>query len=99
MKQPEPEPGQERAHAPDISPLLAALRHFHPVPPGIENFLKEHITFGTVRKRKLLLKEGHPCEHIYFILKGAIRGFTREGPKDITTWINVENQLVTSISG
>jgi CRP-like cAMP-binding protein len=37
------------------------------------------------------------CEHIYFIVKGALRGFTREGPKDITTWIVVENELVSSI--
>jgi CRP-like cAMP-binding protein len=97
MSQPEPESDRERAHAPDITQLLTVLRHFHPLNPGIETYLKEHITHSSVRKRKLILKEGNPCEHIYFIVKGAIRGFTREGPKDITTWINVENQLVTSI--
>ncbi len=46
-----------------------------------------------------MLKEGATCEHVYFIVKGAIRGYTREGPKDITTWINVEDQLVSSIFG
>jgi CRP-like cAMP-binding protein len=44
-----------------------------------------------------LLKEGALCQHVYFIVKGAVRGFTREGPKDITTWIVVENELVSSI--
>jgi CRP-like cAMP-binding protein len=37
------------------------------------------------------------CEHIYFIVKGALRGFTREGSKDITTWITIENEMVSSI--
>lgn len=83
--------------AADITPLLTILNHFHPVSLEIETFLTGHVGVYNVRKRKLLHKEGQPCEHIYFILKGAIRGFTREGQKDITTWINVENQLVSSI--
>jgi CRP-like cAMP-binding protein len=32
-------------------------------------------------------------------VKGAVRGFIREGQKDITTWIVIENELVTSIFG
>jgi CRP-like cAMP-binding protein len=98
MKQPEPPgSGKEHARAPDITPLLNVLNHFHPLNREIEAYLQERITAHSVRKRKLLLKEGFPCEHVYFIIKGAIRGFTREGPKDITTWINVENQLISSI--
>jgi CRP-like cAMP-binding protein len=83
--------------AADLTSLLAILHYFHPVSPAVEAFLKEHVRVGKVRKRTLLHREGQPCEQIYFILKGAIRGFTREGQKDITTWIVVENQLVSSI--
>ncbi|MES1223398.1 MAG: Crp/Fnr family transcriptional regulator, partial [Bacteroidota bacterium] len=36
---------------------------------------------------------------IYFIKKGAVRGFIKENGKDITTWITAENEMVTSISG
>src|SRR5579872_7346708 len=100
MKLPEP-PVMSRGHvhSPDITPLLAVLRRVHPLTPGLEAFLRAHITSCSVRKRKLLLKEGSPCEHIYFIVKGALRGFIREGHKDITTWINTEGQLVSSIFG
>ena len=84
-------------HASDITPLLNVLNRFHPLSPAINAYLKEHVVFYKSGKRKLLNKEGQPCEHIYFILKGAIRGFTRVGRKDITTWINVENHLVSSI--
>lgn len=98
MNQPEPSgSGQELSRPPDITPLLTALQPVHPVSPGVESYLKAHISIATVRKRKLLLKEGTPCEHIYFIVKGAVRGFVREGQRDVTTWITVENQLVSSI--
>ena len=98
MKQPDP-PGlrQEYEQPPDIDPLLTVLGRLHPVSPGIALYLRDHITTLSVRKRKLLLREEGICQHVYFIKKGAIRGFTREGHKEITTWINVENQLVSSI--
>jgi len=47
----------------------------------------------------LILKAGQVCEYVYFIKKGAVRGFVTEGDKDITTWITAENELVTSIYG
>jgi CRP-like cAMP-binding protein len=98
MIQPEPPgSGREQGQPPDIAPLLAVLGLLHPVSPGIALYLKEHVTPLSVRKRKLLLREEGLCQHIYFIRKGAIRGFTREGHKEITTWINVENQVVSSI--
>lgn len=100
MNQPEPPgSGQEPSRTPDITPLLAVLQPLYPVSPGVQSYLKEHMSIATVRKRKLLLKEGTYCEHIYFIIKGAVRGFVREGQRDITTWITVENQLVSSIFG
>ncbi len=88
MKQPEPAA---------TASLLTLLNHLYPLSPEAEQYLRDHVTLCTVAKRKLLLKEGMTCEHIYFIIKGALRGFTREGSKDITTWITVENELVSSI--
>jgi CRP-like cAMP-binding protein len=77
--------------------LLAALNQLYPLSPEAEQYLRDHVTSCTVAKRKLLLKEGMSCENIYFIMKGALRGYIREGSKDITTWITVENELVSSI--
>ncbi|MBS1935800.1 MAG: Crp/Fnr family transcriptional regulator, partial [Bacteroidetes bacterium] len=48
---------------------------------------------------KLLLKTGDVCKYVYFIKKGAVRGFIKENQRDITTWITAENEMVTSISG
>jgi CRP-like cAMP-binding protein len=88
MKQPEPAA---------IASLLTVLNQLYSLSPEAQHYLRDHVTPCTIAKRKLLLKEGMVCEHIYFIVKGALRGFTREGQKDITTWITVENELVSSI--
>jgi CRP-like cAMP-binding protein len=98
MNKPEPPgSGKPSSTVVDITPLLQVLRYVHPLSPEVVAFLQKHIISLSVRKRKLLLKEGTVCNHIYFVVKGAIRGFRREGQKDITTWIVIENELVTSI--
>jgi CRP-like cAMP-binding protein len=88
MKQPEPAA---------VASLLSVLRQLYPLSPEAEHYLRGHLVPVTIAKRKLLLKEGMTCDTIYYVVKGALRGFTREGTKDITTWITVENELVSSI--
>ena len=83
----------------DISQLVAVLHHLHPMSIGAIEFLQSRATHITCRKGRMLLREGNICDHLYFIKKGAIRGFVNDGKKDVTTWISVENELVTSISG
>ncbi len=82
----------------DASTLIATLNYFHPLSAGGEQYLKKHVQPVSFKKGKLLLKAGEICEHVYFIKKGAVRGFIKEGQKDITTWITAENEMVTSIS-
>jgi CRP-like cAMP-binding protein len=84
--------------SPGILTLISTLNYFHPLTKGIEEFLEKNTYPYSFAKGKLLLKAGQLCENIYFIKKGAVRGFIKEGQKDITTWITAENELVTSIS-
>ena len=84
---------------PDTSALIALLNHFHPLGEGVQHYLKKHVYPTSFLKGDLLLKAGQICEHIYFIKKGSVRGFIKEGDRDITTWITAENELVTSIYG
>lgn len=83
---------------PDISSVIGALEYFHPLSEGIKNYFRKHSFSCSFRKGKLLLKTGQFSEHIYFIKKGAVRGFIKEGSRDITTWITVEGEVVSSIS-
>ena len=82
----------------DISSVVAILDHFFPLSEGIKDHFRKYSYACSFRKGKLLLKAGEICEHIYFIKKGVVRGFIKEGKKDITTWITAENEVVSSIS-
>ena len=82
----------------DITLVIASLEYFHPLSEGIKNYFRKHSFACSFLKGKLLLKEGQLSEHIYFIKKGAVRGFIKEGTKDITTWITIEGEVVSSIS-
>jgi len=84
--------------SPDISSVIDTLNYFYPLSEGIKDYFRKHSYSCSFRKGKLLLKAGEICEHIYFIKKGAVRGFIKEGTRDITTWITAENEVVSSIS-
>jgi len=90
---------QNKPEKTDIQSLIAALNHLYPLGTEVEEFIKSHCFGKKMPKYRLLLKSGQVCEYIYFIRQGAIRGFVKEGGKDITTWISIENEIVTSISG
>lgn len=83
----------------DITSLINTLNSFHPLSEGIKEYLRKHVYTCSFPKGKLILKAGQLCEDIYFIKKGAVRGFIKDGRKDVTTWITPENELVSSISG
>src|SRR5690349_4357256 len=83
--------------SPDVSSVITILNYFHPLSEGVVKFFKEHAYVVFFNKGELLLEEGQVCEHIYFIKKGVVRGFIREGKKEITTWITGEGEMVSSI--
>lgn len=93
--QPKNYPGHEAS--PDVSPVISILSYFHPLSEGIIKFLRQHAYPASFTKGELLLEQGQVCEHIYFIKKGVVRGFIREGKRDITTWITAEGEMVSSI--
>lgn len=82
----------------DVSALVSTLNYFHPIPVGAQEFFSTHVIPLKVPRKSIILREGELCGYIFFIEKGAIRGFTREGKTEITTWITVEGELVTSIA-
>lgn len=81
----------------DISPLLQFLNAIHPLTNDVESYIHEHCRFMKVRRGEYLLKSGEICDKYYFVMKGMLRAFIRFGNKEITTWMNTENQMVTSI--
>lgn len=91
--------GQPALKKVNVDDVVEALSQIHPISETIAKFLGEHAELIHLPRKKLLLKAGAICRHVYFVRKGAIRAFMKDGKKEITTWITVENELVTSIAG
>ena len=90
---------KQQASSINVDDLVAALGQIHPVSKGIASFLSGHAVPMTLPRKKLLLNVGQVCQHVYFIRKGALRAFMKDGNREITTWITVDCELVTSIAG
>jgi CRP-like cAMP-binding protein len=81
------------------SPLAVFINYIHPVSDEATRYINRHSFSRQIERGTFLLKAGEICEHLYFICKGAIRGYTKQGTKEVTTWVSVENEMVTSIRG
>ncbi len=81
-----------------LASVLYFLNSIHPLSEGAIKYLKENIVMLQIPKGAHLVRSGQNCDHLYFVKKGILRGFVKQGTKDITTWITAENELVTSIS-
>jgi len=81
------------------SPLATFVKQIYPVSNEAINYINQHSFIKRVEKNGFLLKAGEVCKHLYFIRKGVVRAYIKEGTKDITTWITAEEEMVTSIRG
>lgn len=81
-----------------IEPLMVLLNGIAPQREAVIQYLKQQHSIVFFKSGHMLLEEGTVCEHIYFIKSGVIRGFIKEGKKEITTWISSDKELVTSIT-
>lgn len=50
----------------------------------------------VLSKNDLLLSEGKICRHLYFLERGALRGFYNLEGKEITHWFSFAPEFVTS---
>jgi CRP-like cAMP-binding protein len=81
------------------SPLSDFIKRVHPVSDEVIKYVDKCSFRYNVGKGKHLVKSGETCNYVYLVLKGILRGYAKEGSKEITTWITAENELVTSIRG
>ncbi len=78
------------------SPLIAFLNSVRPLSAGAIRILNRDAFPLTVRKKQFILKPGAVPEFFYFIVKGVVQGYIKEGGKEITTWIMQENEIAGS---
>lgn len=79
------------------SPAVGFFRQFGPVPKVVVEEIDKSTFPIHIEKRKLLLKPGAITDHIYLIVKGIIHGYVKVDGKQVTTWLNSENELVGAL--
>ena len=82
----------------EASQIIALANKLHPISEGANNFLLKNTYVKNVKKGKMLLKAGEICTNMYFVSQGVLRGFVKEGEREITTWISNDGELVSAIS-
>jgi CRP-like cAMP-binding protein len=81
----------------DSQPLVDYINQLYPLRKEIVEFIRSKTNFRKLPKGKFLLKPGEICGHYYYIHKGVLRSFMKFGQKEITIWINPENEITTAI--
>ncbi len=76
--------------------LLAQLKAYSPLSSEALEALQNCFEEITLSKNEFLLREGQVCRHLYFLEKGALRGFYNLDGKEITHWFGFEKDFVTS---
>lgn len=76
--------------------LLSHISAYHRLSTEAENALQDCFTEITLNKNELLLMQGNVCRHLYFLEKGALRGFYNLDGKEITHWFGFDKDFVTS---
>ena len=79
------------------SPVSIFFNAIHSLHSDIIEIIDRETFPVAIQKGKFLMKPGNTGEHIYLILKGVMRAYIKEDGKEITTWINEENEIVGSI--
>jgi CRP-like cAMP-binding protein len=79
------------------SPLAVFFQAIHPIDPKAIEAINAETFPVVVAKGRFLVKPGFPTDHLYLIVRGVVRGYIKDGKKEITTWINEENEIVGSI--
>ena len=88
-----------QADTEDIRHVLNIMGAIHSIDTELVEELEEHLLQLSIKKDQVLFNENEVCQYIYFIIKGALMGCTTHNKHKITTYISVENDFVSSISG
>lgn len=78
---------------------VTLLNSISPLSKSLKNFLSQRMIASHYKKGDYIVKKGEVCDRIHVIRKGLVRGYFDFKENEITTWVSVDNELITSISG
>lgn len=78
---------------------IVLLNSISPLSREVNKFLSNKLVCKQYKKGDFLVRNGDMCDRLHIIRKGLIRGYFNYEDKEVTTWVSVDNEFVTSISG
>jgi CRP-like cAMP-binding protein len=76
--------------------LLQQINQYHCLSVTAQQALHNCFEQKVLVRNEWLLQEGKTCRYLYFLEKGALRGFYNTDGKEVTHWFGFENDFVTS---
>lgn len=80
-----------------VQPLIQFFEQYYPVSELLIADYEKHCSLVTVRKNKHIVSPIDSNAALYFVKSGIVRGFVKDGTKDITTWFSFGNNIVGAI--
>lgn len=87
------------ANPEDVAHTIGLLAMVHPIDPALQAEFFKNTKALHLEKGQHLVQQGQLCHHMFFIRKGAVAAYSLHKQKKITTYISVENEFVSSLSG
>ncbi len=79
--------------------IIFFLNSIYPLSTGLKNYLAQHIKSCSFEKNQHISKSGEICNRLYLIKTGMVRGYFISDGMELTTWVDTENEVFTSITG
>ena len=80
------------------SPIVTVAKVLNPISADAQAYVNQKSFAHRLRKNEMLFTSGEVCSYLYFVRKGILRGYVKDGIKDITTWITGEGEFVSAIA-
>lgn len=79
-----------------IEQLLQHIAQYHPLSAEAKQDIHHCFEQVVLAKGEHLVTEGRTCRYLYFLERGALRGYYNLEGKEVTYWFAFENDFVTS---
>jgi len=83
----------------DVLQVIQILSTIYPFSDSLQQEFYKNVRTIQLPKDEVLIGQGEICNYMYFIKKGALMGYSVHNNKKITTYISVEDEFVSSITG
>ena len=80
-----------------VRPLIQYMEQYHKLSSSLIAQYEKHCSLVTIRKNKHIVSPVDSNAALFFVKSGIVRGFIKDGAKDITTWFCFGNNIVGAI--